>query len=66
MYVHIKLRELLEGPPYKRIKIRLNYNIIRKNKCECFKNKINGIISSQAIIEILGKGSETRNEAKDF
>ena len=40
--------------------------MIWKNECECFKNKINGIISSQAIIEILGKGSETRNEAKDF
>ena len=30
------------------------------------KIRFNGIISSQAIIEILGKGSETRNEAKDF
>ena len=40
--------------------------MIRKNECECFKNKVDGIISSQAMIEISGKGSETRNEAKDF
>ena len=30
------------------------------------KIEIDGIIRSQAIIEILGKGSETRNESKGY